>query len=338
MKMFVKILFIFVLIITAELKLSAQDPQFSQFYAATTYLCPSFAGSTDGSRAILNYRNQWPSVPGAFVSTALSIDQYFPKVRSGVGFIFVNDKAGSGNLKNTNFGVQYAYNLSINRLWSVRPAMQVMYSQRSIDFNKLVFGDQLSFSGNATNSIVETLTTDQTGYIDFSTSAIVFSDKIWGGIAFDHLLEPNQSLTGSISNVPLKTSIFGGTKLFLKKSAGLYEEEYINVTFIYKHQDKFDQLDIGGYWFRKPLLVGIWYRGIPLAKSYKPEYINNDAFSIMAGIKYKQLVVGYSYDFTISRLISSTGGAHEFSIIYEFNQDQHLMKKRKKVIVPCPKV
>lgn len=316
----------------------AQDPQFSQFYAATTYLCPSFAGSTDGSRAILNYRNQWPSIPRAFVTTALSVDHYFPKVRSGVGIIFMNDKAGTGNLRNTNFGVQYAYNLSINRSWSVRPALQVMYSQRSIDFNKLIFGDQLSFNSTAPSSLLESPTVDKIGYIDFSTSAIVFSDKIWGGIAFDHLLEPNQSLTGSTSKVPLKTSIFGGTKLFLKKSAGLYEEEYINVTFIYKHQEKFDQLDLGGYWFKKPLLLGMWYRGIPLVKSYKSEYINHDAFSIMAGIKYKQFVVGYSYDFTISRLHSSTGGSHEFSIIYEFNQDQHLVKKRKKVVIACPKI
>ena len=316
----------------------AQDPQFSQFYAATTYLCPSFAGSTDGSRAILNYRNQWPSIPGAFVTTALSLDHYFPKVKSGVGLIFMKDKAGSGNLRNTNFGVQYSYNLSINRSWSVRPALQVMYSQRSIDFNKLIFGDQLSFNGTSSSSILEAPTAEKIGYIDFSTSALVFSDKFWCGIALDHLLEPNQSLTGSSSVVPLKTSLFGGTKLFLKKSAGLYEEEYINLTFIYKHQEKFDQLDIGGYWFKKPLLLGLWYRGIPLVKSYKPEYINHDAFSLMAGLKYKQFVFGYSYDFTISRLRSSTGGAHEFSIIYEFNQDQHLVKKRKKIVVACPKI
>lgn len=332
-----KILFFIIYLLTGTRSL-AQDPQFSQFYAATTYLCPSFAGSTDGSRAILNYRNQWPSIPGAFVSTALSVDHFFPKVRSGIGVLFMNDKAGSGNLQNTNLGLQYAYNLSITRLLSVRPALQVTYSQRSIDFSKLVFGDQLSFSGNTAGSVVEVPVTDKAGYIDFSTSALVFSDKLWGGIAFDHILEPNQSLTGSVSKVPLKTSVFGGTKLFLKKSAGLYEEEYINVTFVYKHQEKFDQLDVGGYWFKKPLLIGMWYRGIPLVKSYKPEYLNHDAFSVMAGVKFKQFVAGYSYDFTISKLISSTGGSHELSIIYEFNQDQHLVKKRKKIMVPCPKI
>lgn len=331
------ILFLFLSAIPG-IRALAQDPQFSQFYAATTYLCPSFAGSTDGTRATLNYRNQWPAISGAFVTTALSVDHYFPKVRSGVGIIFMNDKAGTGNLRNTNFGVQYAYNLSINRSWSVRPALQLMYSQRSIDFNKLIFGDQLSFNNIASSSIIETPTADKIGYIDFSTSALVFSEKIWAGIAFDHLLEPNQSLTGSTSKVPIKTSVFGGTKFYLKKSAGLYEEEYFNVTFIYKHQEKFDQLDLGGYWFKKPLLLGVWYRGIPLVKSYKPEYINHDAFSLMAGIKYKQFVAGYSYDFTISRLRSSTGGSHEFSIIYEFNQDQHLVKKRKKVVIACPKI
>ena len=37
------------------------------------------------------------------------------------------------------------------------------------------------------------------------------------------------------------------------------------------------------------------------------------------GIKTDQIHIGYSYDFTVSNLIGTTSGAHEISLIYEFN-------------------
>ena len=46
----------------------AQDPQFTQFYAMPTYVSPAFAGTGLQSRFGLAWRDQWPSIPGAFVS------------------------------------------------------------------------------------------------------------------------------------------------------------------------------------------------------------------------------------------------------------------------------
>lgn len=329
---------IWLVLIFAAIAGNAQDAHFSQFLAAPTILSPSYAGSTDGSRAIINYRNQWPAIPGAFVSSAFSVDHYFFKSKSGLGLIFTNDKAGSADLKTNSLGLLYSYNISINRQWSVRPGINFSYTQRKIDYGKLVFGDQLTFNGTNPSSLVETPAKDRVGYVDFSASALLVSELYWGGITLDHLLEPNQSLTGSVSKVPLKISVFTGTRLFLKKSAGLYEEEYVTLSAIYRKQEKFDQLDLGGYWFKKPLLLGLWYRGMPFVKSVKPAYLNHDAMVLYVGVKYNGITAAYNYDLTISRLVRFSGGAHEISLIYEFNQDQHLVKKRKKIVVPCPKI
>ena len=70
-------------------------------------------------------------------------------------------------------------------------------------------------------------------------------------------------------------------------------------------------------------------RGIPFYK----EVFNRDAFTVLVGIKTRSMNIGYSYDFTISKLITSTGGAHEISMSYAFRTKPIKHKPRA---VPCP--
>ena len=335
-KKVVYILLIFVLAGLFAGQGRAQDPQMSQFYAAPLYLSPSLAGSTDGSRAVANYRNQWPAIPKAFVTYMFSFDHYFYRVKSGAGFLFSRDQAGAGRLGTTNIGLQYSYRIRINKDWEVRPGLQCYFSQRSIDISKLTFFDQLSTGQSS--SVEEINYLKRTGYLDFTASALVFSYKNWMGLTIDHLTEPNESLREDMSRIPRKYTVFGGTKIPLNQRLGKYGEEALTLSFLYKAQGKYDQLDIGAYWSKSPLTLGLWYRGIPGLKAYEPGYQNNDAVMIMIGYGLEDLKVGYSYDLTISRLATSSGGSHEISVIYEFWQEQKVRKRRKHLIVPCPKL
>jgi len=56
----------------------------------------------------------------------------------------------------------------------------------------------------------------------------------------------------------------------------------------------------------------------------------------LIGIKTSTVHIGYSYDFTISNLISSTGGAHELSLIYEFNNLSVGQRNKRIRAIPCP--
>src|ERR1035441_5764055 len=87
----------------------AQDPEFSQFYAAPLYLNPAFAGSVRCPRITLNYRDQWPAMPGTFVTYAVSYDQYVSSLNGGIGLLVWNDNAGSGTMKTENISGIYAY-------------------------------------------------------------------------------------------------------------------------------------------------------------------------------------------------------------------------------------
>ena len=329
-----KYILLFVIIPCYNLK--AQDPQFSQFYASPLYLSPSFAGSTDGSRAILNFRDQWPAIPGSFITTAFSFDHFVPQLSSGFGLLIMQDRAGSGHLRSTNIGVLYAYQFKVNKKLELRPSMHFYKSTRGIDFNKLVFNDQMSLSGTQAGS-VEVPPLKKVSYSDFAASLLIYSEKYWAGFVIDHLTTPNQSIIDDVSQIPTKYTIHGGHKFYLNGKTSIYNEESITSAFNFRSQGKFDQLDIGMYWTRIPIILGIWYRGIPLFKAYKKGYMNNDALILLFGYQFKDFKIGYSYDITISRLISNTLGSHEISLIYEFNQNQKSHKKIRKVIIPCPK-
>lgn len=89
--------------------LRAQDPQFSQFYASPLYLNPALAGNTIMGRLALSYRSQWAKLPGAFRATTFSYDHNFEEVNSGVGFLVVNDVAGSVKLNFQTMAFLYSY-------------------------------------------------------------------------------------------------------------------------------------------------------------------------------------------------------------------------------------
>lgn len=314
------------------LKLFAQEPQFTQFYAAPLYLNPAFAGADVCSRVSNNYRNQWPGIPRGFVSYVLSYDHSLPSLSSGVGVMFTSDKAGSGKLRSTNISGLYAYELQINKQWLARIGVQASYTIRDIDFYNLVFADQIARTGASTS--VE-IPPGKVSYFDMSSGLLVFSTKYWLGFSTNHLNQPNQSLINGQSILPIKYSLHGGMKIPLRERLG----ESISPAINFKSQGKFDQLDIGAYYNRFPMVLGVWYRGIPLLKSYKFGYANNDAFAFLLGIEVQRLNIGYSYDVTVSRLISSTSGAHELSLSYQFCDANALKKKKKKapIIIPCPK-
>lgn len=311
--------------------LRAQDPQFSQFYSQPLYVAPSFAGTTDGSRVSANYRDQWPGISGRFITYTLSFDHYFHRIKSGVGLLALRDQAGGSTLATNSLAAMYSYNLQLSRKWVARPGVQFSYSQRTLNGGNLLYGDQLNFNGNAPVS-QSAPPVSNTDYLDFGTSAIFYSSKYWTGVGVEHLLKPNQSIAGGESIIPLRYSLFAGAKYRISSSIGRSKEESISLSALYKSQGKFDQLDIGGYWFIDPLILGLRYRGLPIVKRYE-NFQSNESIIFVLGLKHKGLNVGYSYDLVISRLRSTTG-AHEISLSYWFNQGPP--KRKVNIIFPCP--
>ena len=313
----------------------AQDAQFTQFHAVPTYVSPAFVGTGLQTRIGMAVRDQWPSIPGSFVSANFAVDHFMSELNSGVGLLVHHDKAGSGALRSTSITGQYAYEIELKRKVFLRPALQVGWTNHAVDLSRLVFGDQLVRGGGmGTLDDVEGVSV---GYVDMGTGLLFFTPKMWLGASVHHLNRPDQSLLGNEARIPRRFSMHGGYRTRLRTPVIREQAQHVVFAFNYRAQEKYDQLDLGAYFEREPFFAGLWYRGIPLMKRYDRGYSNNDAIAVLFGVIVNDLRIGYSYDITISRLAGHSGGAHEITLGYEMVQRHKKRSAAKRRIVPCAK-
>jgi type IX secretion system PorP/SprF family membrane protein len=333
-----KLLYLFGLFWCAEI--GAQDFQLSQFYAAQMLINPAFTANTVQDKFSLNYRNQWPAVPNAnpFVTYAFGYEHNFEAINSGVGLQVFNDKAGIAALRTTGVYGSYAYRFRITRKFSIKPGLQMGYVNRFLNFQDLIFNDQLQ-SGASTTSSTQDFDANALRYLDINTGGVAFTDAYWVGIALHHLNRPNLSLFNKDMLLPIKFSLHAGYNIPLKKNTKKQIISEFTAAFNFKRQTPRDQLDIGGYFKYKPMMFGLWYRGIPL-KNLDAKNINHESMIVLIGYYNNGFRMGYSFDLTLSRLTAATsGGAHEISASYEYANRRNLNKRRlrSRMMIPCPK-
>jgi type IX secretion system PorP/SprF family membrane protein len=318
------------MVFLAATKISGQDFHFTQFYSNKLYLAPSFAGVNIENRVITNYRNQWPGVNG-YSTYSVSLDKYFYKYNSGLGVLYMQDRAGDGNMGLQHISLHYSYDFSVYSTFHIRPGISLNYVQRSIEFSRLYFSSGMTDNTETVTNISGDFGKERFGSLDVTTSAVAYSRNILLGASFDHLLQPNLSYLGSNERMPISFSLFSVYTIYRQGKLLKPVDETVSITGIVRGMRNFAQADVGLYWAKIPLLVGLWYRGIPVVNSDR-----GDALAFLAGLKLHKFTVGYSYDFPLSNLnVSKSYGAHEVSLAFEFST-QSKTRKRKMQKVPCP--
>lgn len=321
-----KILHILSIALLLPIFAKAQDPQFTQFYSNPLYQAPSFAGAISGYRASLNYRDQWPKMPGKLNTMNVAIDANIDKINSGLGLIALRDVAGSASYSNLSVGLLYAYNIRLNRRVYLRPGLGFYMNQRSLDYEKLLFASQM-YANSTSQPVLPEDFSNITAF-DGSCSLLLLARNYWIGLSADHLMQPNVSVTGYDYKMPVKYTVFAGLKLHKLERLISTKRQTVTLAANFRHQGVTNQMDIGLYWYYSPIVLGVWYRDLPLIKDYS----RRDALAFLIGYEYESFKVGYSYDFTLSHLITNTGGAHEVSLSYKFE----IERKRKFKSIPCP--
>lgn len=296
--------------------LSAQDPIFTQFYANPLYLNPAFAGSGRCLRVNLNFRNQWAGIEGTYVTYSASVDKHVDAIQGGLGLIATSDNAGSGVLRTTNISGVYSYLFQPNRYLSIRFGFQATFFQKTIDWSRLTFGDMIDERRGFVYDTQEKKKLDQKSNVDFSAGILAYSKRFYGGIAANHLTQPDEGLLGT-SKLPMKITAHAGAMLPIGDKGN---QTYISPNVLFQHQQDFDHLHLGVYINKGPLVAGMWFR-------------YSDAFIVLVGFQHNSFKIGYSYDVTISKLTNATYGSHEISFSKQF---QCKPKSRKIRGDSCP--
>ena len=330
----------FILVLFNAFDLKAQDPQFSQFYASPLYLNPALTGSADRGRVGVNYRNQWPSMSHSFTTISAYLDYFSKAAESGIGVIVNEHREGFLDYRSNEVGALYSYKLQVASGVVLRTGFQLSYFQKDLNFEDLVFGNQIDIvNGQVIGPSGEIFEKGaKVNFLSASAGALLYTNLAWVGFSTHHINEPNQSFIDQESRLSRKYSIHAGWKLKfangrrLRTVAYQFQERSATFALNYKTQGGYNQLDAGVQLYFQPLVIGGWYRGIPIQSVNK--IFKNESIIGLVGLELNaNLSFAYSYDFTVSRLAGSTGGAHEFSLTLNFGKI--VKRTRRDTILPC---
>ncbi len=296
---------------------------------------PAFTGLTYEHRLAAIYRNQWPGISTGWSGYMASYDYNSSELHSGFGGTIIQDRAGTPALVTFKASLNYAYVLQLNKYSDLRGGLSFGMAQKKIDNTVLVFNDQLitgaSMSQDARN-------TQAINYSDLGAGLLYNSLEFWAGASAQHLNNPNISLTGGNEILNRLYNIHGGYRFILEAHGPGKNKlvEYVSLSVQYRHQQNFDQLDFGAYYFKSFFILGAYYRGLPFKKTPN-NHGNRESVVLMGGLEKpdKGWRIAYSYDITISTMqIRNTLGAHEISLVYEIAKKK---KRTRRVLVSCPK-
>ncbi|PWJ42059.1 PorP/SprF family type IX secretion system membrane protein [Sediminitomix flava] len=329
-----------ILLLFSNLEIKAQDSHFTQFYAIPTNLNPAFAGNTKQGRLTAIYRNQWPNLESNYITYAAAYDHYFPSFNSGIGVLFKRDEQGASigtPLANTEVQANYAYHAQLNNKFGMFFGLNVGITQRQIDYSRLLLVDQVDDDGSGTiNPPNESFQTGSKFYPDISFGYLFFGKNFWTGFSLFHLNQPNIAVIDGTGDdiLPTRLSIHGGYLFHLgwtgrRSMIKDYNDKILTPVFEYRRQRRTQQLSLGAYFLMKPLLIGMWYRGVPIIESAEESGINQDAISGMIGFKIKSVNIAYSYDYTISSLTNEGRGSHEISFSFDIPRNSDFGNKKK---------
>lgn len=270
------------------------------------------------------YRLQWPGISAAYRTFSLSYSQYFRRMNSGFGALVLADNAGDGILTNTRFSAYYSYRLRIDDRSYFQSGIEVTGIQSNLDWEKLVFGDQIDpvvgpqTPGGTPFPSLETRPENLVNhYLDVGFGILFSSPQFYAGVSARHLNSPKVGFLDDSGpetpSLPVFYSVMAGTEISLDHN----ERVAISPNILYARQGVQSQINLG---------FNLRFSEIHFGTYYRHSGQNADALQFHLGFEKNVFRIGYAYDFTVSGLASHTGGSHELSLI--INLDNQPGRKR----------
>jgi len=283
------IIFFLVLFFGAALH-GQQIPPLSQYMYNHYSINPAATGISSDLPLSFTYRKMWAGISGApsiqYLSGHMNVAQAM-----GAGVNIFNYQAGP--LRKTGVELTYSYHLEINPELKLAFGLSGLLYQFHLKKSELIVEDPDDpiFTGEEKMIIP-----------DASFGTYLYAENYFVGLSVPQLFNRNIDL----------------------KSDNILQEKQVRHYYLF-----------GGYNFEinqdlvlKPSLlfkfieVGLFQVDVNTQVQYKDAFIfglsyrSSDAVVFQVGFKYEELLVGYSYDLSISGLNASTFGSHEIYVRY----------------------
>lgn len=320
-------LLVSLLVFCIELKVSAQDPQYSQFMLNQLYFNPAFAGNTAYPRVIGGYRNQWPGLGNAYVSYYASYDQFVDALEGGIGLGLSRDVQGNGVFSKTSVDLCYSYPIEMNGDMSARLGLQASVVQNTVKGSGLLLGDQSPYTNNTYHEVIGN---QSKMYTDFSSGiSFLYKEQYQINLSVSHINKPSD-MTGVtyIYPLPMRFTAQVLSQFPSKRSNRNIERVYWRPGLMTQVQKNNNLIGWGCNILYSSLTAGMWVRN-----DMKMTF---NTFIFLAGYTSGAFSLYYSYDSWFPRNYEQVKnyGAHEVTFVYLFKYND---PKKKMRIVKCPK-
>lgn len=313
-----------------------QDPNYSQFFSTPLYYNPAYTGINTGVRARFTYRDQWPNLPVDFRSYYFSADlgdRNLPG-SGGIGLIVNSNNEGIGFIKDLSVGLSIGVRIPITASVVSQVGIKAAIVQKSLNWDDFVFSDQLSEKyGNIYLSSFVAPDANKKVYPDFGAGGLLQFASPEGsvtgvaGFAVDHIFRPDEAFLSTasaplprkyVAHLDVVIAAGGGSSSSMYASGGTNDPLKINPGIIYQNQNKMNSLAVGFNMLKYNIYLGGWYKS---GLNNNP----NNSIALVAGYRYTfaedmSIKFMYSYDLMTSGSMQGLGGAHEISLILEFDK------------------
>jgi len=310
-------------LLVSFLKVKAQDPHFSQYYASPLSINPANTGFFDGdARIALNERQQWWNVGYNYNTTSVSADTKLFKERlpefdtfaAGVSGIF--EKSLNGALQSNFISISSAYHKSLGYEGAHRVGLgvQLNYTSKYFDYTKLTFASQ--YNGRFFDPTIP-VSLDNSGlasqYFDINAGLLYAfhseTTNLYAGASLYHINKPNETLFNIAgSTLPMRKTFHAGGEVILNEFSSVFFSGY------YMKQGYADDKMYGGAYCLKTnsrnnvafnLYLGMWYRP-------------DDSIIPYLGADYQDFSLGMNYGLSSGNTINFSPNTFEVSLIYRF--------------------
>ncbi len=293
---------ILALLLGFTVDVSAQDVYFSQFYANPIYLNSALAGSEGNPRLTLAHRQQWSNL-SAYNASYFSFDTPIGE-QSGLAIHALNDQQMDGVINNNAIGSTLSHRIPLNSTAVIGGGISLNYFQKSFDWNKLTFEDQMRAGSSNRYPTAERFGQSRTNMVDVGVGFVYASENLVTGINISHINTPKERFNPESDAVlPRRYTVHIAYRI--QKYSYSKEAFSITPSIVYENQASMDYLNLGGYWNNSFLTLGTWYR-------------IKQAMVFTVGFSFQELNLGYSYDYSLQNAQINYGATNEFTLSYRF--------------------